>query len=381
MIKLDTSSELAGQIFECHGGSVTAAAFGPRLTWAVSGGWDGHLLKWEPATGCSTERWVASARPITALAVSQDGTMLLSGDMDGRVCMWDSLTRQLQKEATVHTRPVGGLAISGNGRAYASCGWDAAVHVWYKPDEEQPSIEHVLRGHQDIVSGCKFWPDGRWLLTWSYDGTAVLWELSRGVPYQTWSTSGHRVVAADIAPDATQFALATLDGTVLVWNLHDSHHPPLRWDSGGPLKALFFAPNAQELVLVGTKGLVQCVNVPNFFATCPAKELGYEVQAAALAPAGECLAVGGDEGTLQFIPLPHLEKCEVILTPLERIEEHTETGLWGKITKRTKLLRMRRAGCPKCGRILEVVGDEAMKPQPCPGCQRALAFTPFTLAG
>lgn len=361
---------------------MNAVAFGPRLSWAVTGGWDGHLLKWDPARGLATERWVVGPRPVTAVAASPDGSLIYAGDMDGRLTIWNSLSRHQEALEPVHTRPIGGIAVAGNGKAYATAGWDGIAHVWLKSDDEaEPWRKLVLRGHQDLLAGCKFWPDGRWLLTWSHDAAAILWDLTRGAPYQTWSANGHRITAADIAPDATFLVVGTADGILYLWNLHDSQHPPYRWQDERPLKAVCFSPNARELIVVNDKGKVCCLHVPQFYPTCPPTQLGFEAQAAAMPATGDCVAVGSDDGSLVFVPLPHLARCEAILTPIDRIEEHADDGLWAKLTGRTKVVRMRRASCPKCGRLLELPSDALPPPGPCPGCGQSLAFTAFTLAG
>jgi WD40 repeat protein len=38
----------------------------------------------------------------------------------------------------------------------------------------------MMEGHTDFVYGVAFSPDGKYLLTGSFDGTARLWDLSNG---------------------------------------------------------------------------------------------------------------------------------------------------------------------------------------------------------
>lgn len=381
LLCLDTASEMAGELLECHGGPVTACAFGPRLAWAVSGGWDGHLLTWDPSTGHAKARLVVGDRPITGLAVSPDGSRIYAADMEGRLSTWNSVSLHQESMETIHARPIGGIAVAGNGKAYATAGWDGIARVWLQQKDGEASTNLVLRGHTDLVAGCKFWPDGRWLLTWSHDGTIILWDLKRGQVYQAWSTDGRRIVAADIAPNANMLAAATAEGQVLLWNLHDSYHPPVRWEDGNPLKACLFSPHALELIVVNAKGQVYCLGVPHLQPSAPPKRLGHEANCAALPVTGECLAVGGDDGVLHFLPLAQWKQCEVILTPFERIEERAVPGIWARLNKQTKLLKVRGANCPNCGRLLTLPGDGLLQPQSCPGCCRHLAFTPFSLAG
>jgi WD40 repeat protein len=79
---------------------------------------------------------------------------------------------------------------------------------------------HPLRGilpHAGIVRGVAFSPDGKLVLTGSYDKTARLWRTSTGKPVGTWPHPD-RVHAVAFSPDGTTAATGSRDGTVRLWD-------------------------------------------------------------------------------------------------------------------------------------------------------------------
>lgn len=67
--------------------------------------------------------------------------------------------------------------------------------------------------HSERVSSVRFSPDGRHVLSASWDGTARLWDASNGQLAANPLKHSGRVVAAQFSPDGTLAATASEDGT------------------------------------------------------------------------------------------------------------------------------------------------------------------------
>jgi len=76
----------------------------------------------------------------------------------------------------------------------------------------------VITGHTDIVGDAVFSPDGRRVLTSSYDKTARIWDGITG--RQLLSVSGHaqRLRSTTFSPDGRRIAAASMDGTARIWD-------------------------------------------------------------------------------------------------------------------------------------------------------------------
>jgi WD40 repeat protein len=90
----------------------------------------------------------------------------------------------------------------------------AAVRLW-----AQPHLVHRLQGHTSMVHAASFSPDGRQVLTGSWDSTARLWEVATGRELRR--LEGHAagfVNAASFSPDGRQVVTGGPARTARLWD-------------------------------------------------------------------------------------------------------------------------------------------------------------------
>ena len=110
-----------------HTGPVRAVAIAPDGTWLATGGDDGSVRIWDPATG---ELDISATGGIRAVAFAPDGTWLATGGDDGSVRIWDPATGQQRAALTGHTGYVSAVAIAPDGTWLATAGGDRSVRIW-----------------------------------------------------------------------------------------------------------------------------------------------------------------------------------------------------------------------------------------------------------
>lgn len=132
------------------------------------------------------------------------------------------------------------VAFAALSRAAASEGHIAdavmlAVAAWPRPgDEGRPQMELVVRslghalpqqrellrldGHQRLLQSAMFSPDGEYGLTASADGTARLWDLSRGVTRAVLKGHADAVNSAVFSPNGSLVLTASVDRTARIWD-------------------------------------------------------------------------------------------------------------------------------------------------------------------
>jgi WD40 repeat protein len=105
------------------------------------------------------------------------------------------------------------------------------------------SLFASLKGHTEIVYAIDFSPDGKYLLTGSFDKTLKLWEGATGKEIKTFDgPGGHRnlVLSVAFSPDGRTLASGSSDNTAKLWDTEKA-------GSAGPIKNLAH-PNLVDAV-------------------------------------------------------------------------------------------------------------------------------------
>jgi len=152
---------------------------------------------------------------VWAARFSPDGSNVLTiGGNDAR--LWDAKTRA----PIVRFSPHGAVAsadISPDGRLLVTGSWDRSAKIW---DIASGKAVRRLDGvHQGFVNSVEFSPDGETILSASDDGTARLWEVTTGEPLDV-VFSGHeaRVRQARFSADGRRVLTVANDKTARLWN-------------------------------------------------------------------------------------------------------------------------------------------------------------------
>ena len=134
------------------------------------------------------------------------------------VLRWRTLSESpaLIRILTGHQGWVSSMAVSPDGRRIVSGSWDNIVAVW---DLETGTPIHRLTGHQAHVWSVAVSPDGRSIVSASSDSTLAVWDLETGT--QIHRLTGHegRVRSVVVSPDGRHIVSGSDDRTVAVWDL------------------------------------------------------------------------------------------------------------------------------------------------------------------
>jgi hypothetical protein len=95
----------------------------------------------------------------------------------GTAKLWDAETGQELLEFGGHTDGVASVAFSPDGRRVLTGSWDNTAKLW---DAETGQELRAFQGHSGFVVSLAFSPDGRRVLTGSRDGSAKLWDTETG---------------------------------------------------------------------------------------------------------------------------------------------------------------------------------------------------------
>jgi WD40 repeat protein len=205
------SAELVQTISQTHELNVSAVSIEHGGKRVFTGSRDYHVKGWDVETGLCTSTFSCPRNIVTALDFDQKHNphLLYQGSEDLCIRAWDTRSSQ----GNVPARHLSGyvyfplcLALHPDGNTLASgCkGFNSVgceVKLWDLRQTAAPLTE--FRGHTQDVTGCRFSPDGKDLVSVSKDGIVFAWNTAQ---------SDAESPVAQLSTGRIYSSLAVLDG-------------------------------------------------------------------------------------------------------------------------------------------------------------------------
>lgn len=186
-----------------------------------------------------------------------------------------------------HGGAVRALAVSPDGKSLLSGSFDTSAIRW---SLETDAAVEVLRYHVDAVNAVAFLKDGR-MITAGADARIAVWTVGRQQPDQVLEGHTGPVVALAVAPDGSTLASASWDHSVRLWSLADGAFRVFEGHAQN-VNGVAFTPDGRSLVSVGYDRALRIWRLPEGQPETVA--LPAPLNAVAVAPDGEIVAAGAD---------------------------------------------------------------------------------------
>ncbi len=212
-----------------HSNGVFAVAVTPDGKYVISGSIDKTLKVWNLETGQEKSTLTGHSDSVEAVAVTPDGKHVISGSSDNTLKVWNLETGQEKSTLTGHSDSVSAVAVTPNGKYVISGSWDNTLKVWNLETGKGifSFIKNLitrrqlftLTGHSDSVSAVAVTPNGKYVISGSWDNTLKVWNLETGQEKFTLAGHSHRVDAVAVTPNGKYVISGSWDNTLKVWNL------------------------------------------------------------------------------------------------------------------------------------------------------------------
>ncbi|KPI42145.1 Periodic tryptophan-like protein [Cyphellophora attinorum] len=204
-----------------HLDNPTTLSYSPDSSRIITGSDDGLIKIWDTSSGFHITTFTEHTSSVTASTYSSRGNILFTASLDGSVRAWDMLRYRNFRTFTAPTRlSFSSLALDPSAEVVCAGSHDSFdIHLW---SVQTGALLDQLSGHEGPISTLAFTPDGRSLISGSWDRTIRIWSVfDRSQTSEVLQLTSD-ILCIAISPNSTQLAASTLDGQLTFWSLQNS---------------------------------------------------------------------------------------------------------------------------------------------------------------
>jgi len=264
--------------------------------WDTSTGEIGRILRGQIGEG--------NEGKILAAALSPDDRLLAVGgfmahgygidsDKVGNIRLINFQTGEIKALLKGHENVISGLAFSPDGSRLISGSGDYTARIW---DVGTQETVHVLNGHTDVIYAVAFSPDGTLTLTGSLDDTLKLWNAQNGALIRTLKGHTDDVASVAFTPAGKYILSGSFDKTIRLWDGRTGDFIKVLASQDSNVESLSISPDGTKIATGIGYGPGTTNNV--FFIPSGDKITSFTrhdniVKATAISPDGKTAATGG----------------------------------------------------------------------------------------
>lgn len=274
---VETGAEV--ERFFAHTTPLLEVLFNPDGSHILSIAWDGDVRIWDVERGVQVNTFTGFDARLLAAAYNTTGDAILLGtgdvgddqyvpgddrSIERSVWLVDVVNGDTLQVFDEHGDWVWAVDIHPEGQLAASAGGplrlpvveqgdevpeiDTDIYLW---DIATGELQQTFKGHSDTVDGLDFHPNGRWLLSSSWDGFIILWDIETGERVQLYREHDGRVYKVRFNQDGSRFLSASGDGTVRLWDTETGAVLLTYAEHGDQVISVAFSPDEMQVVSGG----------------------------------------------------------------------------------------------------------------------------------
>ncbi|XP_054242770.1 apoptotic protease-activating factor 1 isoform X5 [Indicator indicator] len=197
----------------------------------------------------------AQESPISCCCLSEDLKFAAFGQENGTIKVLQLVDGRVLKSQEAYRISVQHCQFTPDCQTLISSAHDSVMQVWNWQSNECV----FLRGHKEAIKDFRLLENSK-LLSWSFDGTVKVWNITTGNTEKDFACHGGAVLSCAVSPDGSKFSSTSADKTAKIWDIQTGallHFcSPVTGDEGEPTHGgwvtdLSFSPDSNMLVSAG----------------------------------------------------------------------------------------------------------------------------------
>jgi WD40 repeat protein len=196
-----------------------------------------------------------------------------------------------------HSGLVGRAAFSPDGKRVVTASFDGIAIVW---DADSGQLLKPLTGHMGIVWDAAFSPDGKRIVTAGADRLAIVWDANSGQRLQTLTGHKGMILSAAFSPDGTRIVTASQDHSAQVWDVSSGKSLARMTGHSWIIYQARFSPDGKRVVTCGADNSVRVWDAATGKQQFILSGHTDDVMDAAFSPDGSRIATASDDHTARL---------------------------------------------------------------------------------
>ena len=274
---------------------VVAVAFHPAGKLLAVGSY-GQVTVWDLSKAAPAAMLTGVLGAVNDVRFSPDGTLLAVGggqpSAKGDLRLFAVSDWKLKAVLPGHEDVVAGVAFRPDGKKLASASYDRTFRVW---DVASGKLERTLTSHSDFVHAVAFMPDGKHLVSGSKDRSARLSEADTGAGKLTFGDREEDVLGVAVHPEGKAIVVSGREPALMWWNPETGVKIRSVGGHRGAVHEIAFTSDGKSLVSGGDDGTTRVWDGTTG-ALKQTIAVGPIVYAVAISPDGKTVVAGCFDG-------------------------------------------------------------------------------------
>ena len=172
------------------------------------------------------------------------------------IVFFSLISLKLKGDFIGHGGMIRDIAFSENDKFVLTGSFDYSAILW---DFQDQRLIKSLDGHEGPVTSVAFVTEKK-AITASDDNTAIFWDLDTGSPIFKFAAHTHKVMSASVSPDRRYVATGGWDTNIFIWDLKTGQKVK-RLKVKTPVNSVAFLGGSELIAVGGHDGIIYLLNV------------------------------------------------------------------------------------------------------------------------